>query len=330
MPAWGPPEKGRPAGVSGGGWRPRPDAVVGRGAADLSVGSESARAAVSGLLAGQPRFSRPDTRVHGARAGGGGPRAMDGTGDGPGVETRRTARLAPGAAAGAARGATGSGSSDTDAKADKQRWSAPGTTQLAPAAAAGSRATTSPVSADTQRWIAAEETHVDGAFAGTSSDGPRGRDTTAGKPGAVAQSAARPAPGTAAGAERGTPGSENSDKDVVSDRHCGSKLDTTQLVPAATVPRNTERPLGAPEAAPRLSVPPLEDKWTTSSRLLPAHADGTFDAAGALALSRRLGFLLPGPLLPGRLLLGRLLQGLLLKLRRALRSFRSAHHARAE
>ena len=46
MPAWGPPGRGRPAGVRGGGWRPRPGVVVGRGAADLSVGSGSARAAV--------------------------------------------------------------------------------------------------------------------------------------------------------------------------------------------------------------------------------------------------------------------------------------------
>ena len=121
MPAWGPPEKGRPAGVSGGGWRPRPDAVVGRGAADLSVGSESARAAVSGLLAGQPRFSRPDTRVQRAGAGGGGPRAMGATGDRPGVGTRRAARQAPGTAAGAARGATGSGNSDTDLTTSKNR-----------------------------------------------------------------------------------------------------------------------------------------------------------------------------------------------------------------
>jgi hypothetical protein len=277
MPAWGPPEKGRPAGVRGGGWGPRPGVVVGRGAADLSVGSESARAAVPGPLAGRPRFSRPDARVRGAGAGGGGPRAVDAAGGGPGVGTRRTARLAPGTPAGAARGATGSGNSDTDVKADKQRWSTPGTTQLAPAAAAGNRALTGPVSADTQRWIAAEETHVHGTFAETSSDGPRGLDTTAGKPGAGAQ-----------GEERGTPGSENSDKDVVSDEHCGSKLGTTQLVPAATVPRNTEQqleaaPEDAPEAAPRLNVPPLEDKWTASNRSLPAHADGTFDAAGAPA-----------------------------------------------
>ncbi len=163
----------------------------------------------------------------------------------------------------------------------------------------------------------------------------------------------------------------------MSNKQCGSKLGTTQLFPAATVPRNAEQqleaaPEDAPEAAPRLNVPPLEDKWTASNRLLPAHADGTFGAAGAPAhgalakqkpcrrcplecgdatwlrpghglagrrllyqrsgqpLSRRLGFLLPGPLLPGSLLLGRLLQGLLLKLRRALRSFRSARHARAE
>ena len=60
MRAWGPPERGRSAGVRGGGWRPRPDAVVGRGAAGRSVGSDSARAAVPGPLAGRPRFSRPE------------------------------------------------------------------------------------------------------------------------------------------------------------------------------------------------------------------------------------------------------------------------------
>ena len=42
--------------------------VVGRGAADLSVGSDSARAAVPGPLAGRPRFSRPDKRVEAAAA----------------------------------------------------------------------------------------------------------------------------------------------------------------------------------------------------------------------------------------------------------------------
>ena len=73
-----------------------------------------------------------------------------------------------------------------------------------------------------------------------------------------------------------------------SDKQCGSKLGTTQLFPAATVPRNAEQqleaaPEDAPEAAPRLNVPPLEDKWTASNRLLPAHADGTFGAAGAPA-----------------------------------------------
>jgi hypothetical protein len=121
MTVWGPPEKGRPAGVRGGGWRPRPDVVVGHGAADLSVGSDSARAAVPGPLAGQPRFSRPDTRVQRAGAGGGGPRAMGATGDRPGVGTRRAARQAPGTAAGAARGATGSGNSDTDLTTSKNR-----------------------------------------------------------------------------------------------------------------------------------------------------------------------------------------------------------------
>jgi hypothetical protein len=46
--------------------------------------------------------------VQGAGAGGGGPRAMDATGDRPGVGTRRAARQAP------ARGATGPGNSDTN------------------------------------------------------------------------------------------------------------------------------------------------------------------------------------------------------------------------
>ena len=224
------------------------------------------------------------TRVEGAGAGGGGPRAMGATGDRPGVGTRRATRQAPGTAAGAARGAAGSGNSDTDVTADKQHWSTPGTTQLAPASAAGNRAITGPASADTRRWTAAQATHVDGTFAGASSGEPRGLDTTVGKPGAGAQSAARPAPGTAAGAARGTPGSENSDKDVVSDKQRGNKLGTTQLVLAATVPRNAEQQLEpAPEAAPRLNVPHLEDKWTAFNRLLPAHAYGTFDAAGAPA-----------------------------------------------
>ena len=57
------------------------------------------------------------------------------------------------------------------------------------------------------------------------------------------------------GAERGTPGSENSDKDVVPDRQCGNGLGTTQLFPAATVPRNTEHQLeAAPEDAPEESL----------------------------------------------------------------------------
>jgi len=204
--------------------------VVGRGAAGLSVGSDSARAAVPGPLAGRPRFSRPDTRVQEAGAGGGVPRAVGTAGGGPGVGTRRAARQTPRAVAGAARGATVSGNGDTDVK-------------------------TGPVSADTRSWITAEETHVDGTFAGTSSDGPRALDTTVGKPDAGAQSAARPAPGTAAGAARGTPGSENSDKDVVPDRQCGNGLGTTQLFPAATVPRNTEHQLeAAPEDAPEESL----------------------------------------------------------------------------
>jgi hypothetical protein len=284
----GPPEKRRPAGVRGGGRRPRPDVVVGRGAADLSVGSDSAGAAVPGPLADRPRFSRPDNRVEEAGAGGDEPRAMGATGDRPGEGTRHAARQAPGTAAGAARGAAGSGNSDTDVTAHQQRWSTPGTTQLAPAAEAGNRAITGLASADTRCWTTAVETHVDGTFAGASSGEPRGLDTTVGKPGAGAQSAARPAPGTAAGAARGTPGSENSDKDVVSDKQRGNKLGTTQLVLAATVPRNAEQqlepaPEDAPEAAPRLNVPHLEDKWTAFNRLLPAHAYGTFDAAGAPA-----------------------------------------------
>ncbi len=107
MPAWGLPEKGRPAGVRGGGWRPRPDVVVGRGAADLSVSSDSARAAVPGPFAGGPRVSRPDKRVEEAGAGGGEPRAMGATGDRPGVGTRHATRQAPGTAAGAALPAPG-------------------------------------------------------------------------------------------------------------------------------------------------------------------------------------------------------------------------------
>jgi len=58
--------------MRGGGWRPRPDAVVDRGAADRSDGSDSACAAVP--LAGQPRFSRrvgrPGVRLGGALGAG--------------------------------------------------------------------------------------------------------------------------------------------------------------------------------------------------------------------------------------------------------------------
>ena len=43
---WGPPERGRSMDTRGGGRRPRPDAEVGRGTADRSVGSDSACAAV--------------------------------------------------------------------------------------------------------------------------------------------------------------------------------------------------------------------------------------------------------------------------------------------
>ena len=57
MRAWGPPEQRRSAGMRGGGWRPRPDAVVDRGAADRSDGSDSVRAAVPEPLAGRPRLS---------------------------------------------------------------------------------------------------------------------------------------------------------------------------------------------------------------------------------------------------------------------------------
>ena len=97
------------------------------------------------------------TRVEGAGAGGDEPRAMGATGDRPGVGTRHAARQAPGTAAGAARGAAGSGNSDTDVTADKQRWSTLGTTQLVPAAAAENRAITGPASADTWIGTAAEE-----------------------------------------------------------------------------------------------------------------------------------------------------------------------------
>ena len=57
MRAWGPPEQRRSTGGRGGGWRLRLFAVAGRGAADRSVGSDSARAAAPASLAGLPRFS---------------------------------------------------------------------------------------------------------------------------------------------------------------------------------------------------------------------------------------------------------------------------------
>ena len=82
MPAWGPPDKGRPAGVRGGGWRPRPDVVVGRGAADLSVGSDSARAAVPGPPSGENDRNDPSIqqrarrRSEGGRGGGWGLRLV--------------------------------------------------------------------------------------------------------------------------------------------------------------------------------------------------------------------------------------------------------------
>ncbi len=47
---WGPPEQRRSAGGRGGGWRLRQVAVAGRGAADRSVCSDSARAAAPGSL----------------------------------------------------------------------------------------------------------------------------------------------------------------------------------------------------------------------------------------------------------------------------------------
>ena len=56
MRAWGPLEQRRSAGERGGGWRLRLVAVADSGAADRSVGSDSARAAVPGSLAGLPRF----------------------------------------------------------------------------------------------------------------------------------------------------------------------------------------------------------------------------------------------------------------------------------
>jgi len=50
--AWGPPEQRHSTGGRGGGWRMRLVAVAGRGAADCSVGSDSACAAAPGSLAG--------------------------------------------------------------------------------------------------------------------------------------------------------------------------------------------------------------------------------------------------------------------------------------
>jgi hypothetical protein len=72
MPAWGPPGRGRPAGVRGGGWRPRPGVVVGRGAADLSVGSGSARAAVPGPPSGGGGRNGPSVQQRARRRSGGG------------------------------------------------------------------------------------------------------------------------------------------------------------------------------------------------------------------------------------------------------------------
>jgi len=71
--AWGPPEQRRSAGERGGGWRLRLVAVADSGAADRSVGSDSARAAVPGSLAGLPRFFR--SVAHGGRGCNPGPRA---------------------------------------------------------------------------------------------------------------------------------------------------------------------------------------------------------------------------------------------------------------
>ena len=62
MRAWGPPERGRSAGGRGGGWRLRLVAVAGSRAAGRSVGSDSARAAVPGSLAGLPRVFRSVAR----------------------------------------------------------------------------------------------------------------------------------------------------------------------------------------------------------------------------------------------------------------------------
>ena len=73
MRAWGPPEQRRSAGERGGGWRLRLVAVADSGAADRSVGSDSARAAVPGSLAGLPRFFR--SVAHGGRGCNPGPRA---------------------------------------------------------------------------------------------------------------------------------------------------------------------------------------------------------------------------------------------------------------
>ena len=73
MRAWGPLEQRRSAGERGGGWRLRLVAVADSGAADRSVGSDSARAAVPGSLAGLPRFFR--SVAHGGRGCNPGPRA---------------------------------------------------------------------------------------------------------------------------------------------------------------------------------------------------------------------------------------------------------------
>jgi hypothetical protein len=71
--AWGPPEQRRSAGERGGGWRLRLFAVADSGAADRSVGSDSAHAAVPGSLAGLPRVFR--SVAHGGRGCNPGPRA---------------------------------------------------------------------------------------------------------------------------------------------------------------------------------------------------------------------------------------------------------------
>jgi hypothetical protein len=146
----------------------------------------------------------------------------------------------------AARHTAGSGNSDTDVVSDKQRGSTLGTTQLVPAAATTNRAITGPASADTWIGTAAEEAEQQPcrASGARATDAPwAGVDVSPG--GAV-------------------------------------------VTWMSDSPRNAEQqleaaPERAPEAAPRLNVPLPEDRWTAFNRFLPAHADGTFGAAGAPA-----------------------------------------------